>query len=501
MNISIKNIKLTPHIILCVFLVTHVLLWSLLPLLREILPIDAAECIIWGSYMDFGTNKHPPLAGWLAYWVYNIFKSDYSIYLLGQICIATGFVYIYKLGKIFLDDIKALFAVLLLETCYVYTYMGIYEGFNPNFILLALYPFLAYYFYKCLNEDNIKNWVFLGVGFGLGFIGKYQILMIFLSMLIYLIFTETGRKQFKNKGLYISAIIALFIVLPHFMWMYNHDFFSLNYFKLCELQYTNHYFGWSEHIKAPVFFILNQILTLITVLFIYFTAILFSNKKICFNNNINNDKSKFLITVGILPIILQTFPSIINGSYLVPQWGYCLLSLNTILLFYFFPFELSKKVIKYFAFWIVSAIFVSSFVLGYIFYTEKSFASRFPVEQVTKTLSEKYTKETGKPLKYIGGFIELTIPLELYNKDYIAVLNTYKYPNPWINTKDLKESGAIVIGRYQDLMRKYVRTTAPYYNEEFEIKDFYITVKNHLGKEKVYKMYYVIIPAIKNFTQ
>ena len=119
-----------------IFLFLHVLLWSLIPLLREILPIDAMECIFWGGLSDFGTNKHPPLAGWLAASVYNLCgKSDYSIYLLGQSFILMGFIYIYKLGKIFFDETKAILAVMIMEACFVYTYMGIYDGFNPNFLL------------------------------------------------------------------------------------------------------------------------------------------------------------------------------------------------------------------------------------------------------------------------------------------------------------------------------------------------------------------------------
>lgn len=60
--------------IFIIFLILHVALWSLLPLIWEILPIDAMECIYWGSLLDFGTNKHPPLAAWLAYFVHYIFK-------------------------------------------------------------------------------------------------------------------------------------------------------------------------------------------------------------------------------------------------------------------------------------------------------------------------------------------------------------------------------------------------------------------------------------------
>ncbi len=488
---------LTPNFLLYIFVIIHVIVWSMLPLLREILPIDAAECIIWGSYLDFGTNKHPPLAGWLAYFVYSIFKSDFSIYLLGQLFVGAGFVYIYKIGKLFFSDLKALFAVLLLEICYVYTYMGIYEAFNPNFLLLFLLPFLTYYFYKCLHEDTLKNWVILGFGYGFAFIGKYQTIMLFAGMLTYLLITKIGRIQFQKKGIYIAGIIAFMCVLPHIIWLCNHDFLSFNYFKLCELKYSHIYYGWSKYIESPMFFLLNLLLPLIGLLFVYFTTIKIAGQKYCINKIVNDD-SMFLVATGILPVIFQILPAMVRGAYLVPQWGYCLLYMITILLFYFFPFELSKKAIKYLLFWIIAGAVATYLILGYIYYTEKSFASRFPVEQVTKTLSDIYVKETGKPLKYIGGFIELTIPLELYNKNYVSVLDTYGYKNPWIDMADLKDSGALIIGRNKKLMEKYIIATMHDYNGKFKINKFNIVVENCLGKTKTYEMLYVVIPPAAN---
>ena len=146
--------------IFIIFLILHTIVWSVLPLLREIMPIDAMECIYWGGLMDLGTNKHPPLAGWMAYFVYNLFgKTDISIYLLGQISIIAGFIYLYKLGRIFLSKTASLLAVMIMEACFVYTYMGIYDGFNPNFLLLAFLPIISYYFYKAVNEEKIRSWL------------------------------------------------------------------------------------------------------------------------------------------------------------------------------------------------------------------------------------------------------------------------------------------------------------------------------------------------------
>ena len=162
-----KDFKSKLSIIFIIFLVSNLLLWSLLSLIRQILPIDALECIYWGSLIDFGTNKHPPLAAWLAYSVYNIFKSDYSIYLLGQISILIGIIYTFRLGKLFLGETKAILSVLIMEACFVYTYMGIYDGFNPNFLLLCFLPIITFYFYKTMHGE------IYGIGLNLVYLSGY----------------------------------------------------------------------------------------------------------------------------------------------------------------------------------------------------------------------------------------------------------------------------------------------------------------------------------------
>ena len=124
----------------CLFLLIHFIVWTATGLIRTVLPTDALEGIYWGSLHDFGTPKHPPFAGWLTYWIYSVFKSDFSIYFVSQAFIIGGFYYIYKLGKIFLDEKRAMLSVILLEGCWVYSYITGYYGFNPDVNTSLLIP-------------------------------------------------------------------------------------------------------------------------------------------------------------------------------------------------------------------------------------------------------------------------------------------------------------------------------------------------------------------------
>ena len=57
-----------------IFLFVHLIIWSTIGLIRTVMPTDSLEGVYWGYFHDFGTPKHPPLAGWLTYLAYIPFK-------------------------------------------------------------------------------------------------------------------------------------------------------------------------------------------------------------------------------------------------------------------------------------------------------------------------------------------------------------------------------------------------------------------------------------------
>ena len=471
------------------FIVLHVCLWAFLPLLRAILPIDALEGIQWGSMLDFGTNKHPPLASWISYSIYHVFQTDFSIYLLGQMFIALGFIYMYKLAKFFLDETYAILSVMIMEGCFVYSYMSIYDGFNPNFVLLGLLPFVTYEFYKSITFNRKHNWLFLGFGAGFCLLDKYQSILVFISMFLYLCFFK--REVFKLKRFYIAALIAILMFLPHIIWLYDNNFFPLQYFVECEQKYSAYYPPILRYIVSPVVFLANQIFALAGTLFIFILAHLIFKEPFKLNKN---KEGMFLVFVGLLPLFLQAIPGLITGNHIINVWGYPLLFMAGIMLFYFFPIKNNEKITKFITNFVFFAMFVIFVVLTIVFTTERNFANRFESYNVANQLKEIYLKETNRPLKYLGGFIELTIPLNIYNNDFNVVLDTYGHKNPWINQDDLKKNGAMVIHRHPNQMLTFIQRNFPWNKQMIEFKEFSFKVKSVIGRERTYKMYYYIVP-------
>jgi len=127
--INKKNIPLVFNI----FILTHLFVWTLIPFLsNKNLPLDVIEALAWGTNLDWGWVKHPPLSVFFPEVFYQIFgNQDWAYYLLSQIFIVLSFVIIFKLSKEFLkNEVYALISVFLLEGVYFYNFTT--PEFNVN---------------------------------------------------------------------------------------------------------------------------------------------------------------------------------------------------------------------------------------------------------------------------------------------------------------------------------------------------------------------------------
>ena len=76
MTINNKNIDNVFYI----FVTAHLIFWTLIPsLTNHNLPLDTIEALAWGSNLDWGFNKHPPMSAFFPEIFYQILAILYHI--------------------------------------------------------------------------------------------------------------------------------------------------------------------------------------------------------------------------------------------------------------------------------------------------------------------------------------------------------------------------------------------------------------------------------------
>ncbi len=313
MTINNKNIDNVFYI----FVTAHLIFWTLIPSVsNHNLPLDTIEALAWGSNLDWGFNKHPPMSAFVPQVLYQIFgPQDWIYYSLSQIFVIISFFYVFKFSnEIFNNKLLGLISVLLIEAIYFYNFTT--PEFNVNVCQLPFWSLTVFYSWKIYSGKEIKflDCFLVGLYAAFGFLSKYLFLYLLISidlLFIYLIFFKKERK-FDFKYL-ITLEVFLVVLVPHFIWLYNNDFITITYgLARTGLEQSI----YLDHIKFPVIFLLKQVGILIPFLILCRLLV----KKIKLNLNFKDKKLLFLVAINILPIVLMFLTSLITGSKIRTMW-------------------------------------------------------------------------------------------------------------------------------------------------------------------------------------
>jgi 4-amino-4-deoxy-L-arabinose transferase-like glycosyltransferase len=295
------------------FLFAHLTLWTLFPSISNInLPLDTIEALAWGSNLEWGFDKHPPLSAFAVEIFYFIFgPNDWAYYLLSQIFVVTAFVYVWKLSnEIFKEKTYSLLSVFTLSSIYYYNFTS--PEFNVNVSQLPFWAMSVYYFWRGINSKSKINWILFGIFSALGFLSKYLFIYILASLFLYFF---TNIKKYKKfiPNYFLSALITLLILTPHFIWLFENNFvtifYGLNRSALMEVVLIN-------HLINPIIFLIKQ--TIILIPFFIMISILIKNYKM--KINIKNRESLFLLFITLVPILLVVITSIFTGAKIRTMW-------------------------------------------------------------------------------------------------------------------------------------------------------------------------------------
>tara|TARA_Y100001970_G_scaffold263483_1_gene348980 strand:+ start:3974 stop:5299 length:1326 start_codon:yes stop_codon:yes gene_type:complete len=375
MTINNKNVTNVFYI----FVIAHLIFWTLIPsLTNHNLPLDTIEALAWGSNLDWGFNKHPPMSAFFVEIFFRIFGSqDWSYYLLSQIFVIISFYYVFKLSKELLkNDLLALVSVLLIEGIYFYNFTT--PEFNVNICQLPFWSLTIYYSWKIYNGKNIKfsDCFFVGLFAAFGFLSKYLFVYLLLSidiLFFYLIFIKKERK-FDFKYL-ITIEIFLILLIPHLIWLNNNDFISITYgLARAGLEQSS----IIDHLKFPLIFILKQIGILTPFLIMIWLLI----KKFKFKFNLKDKKLLFLLAINILPFLLIFLTSLITGSKIRTMWMTPFYLFVGTLLVYLFQSQINLKKLKPFMVVFILFFLLSPSLYAYVSLSNKDKRTDYPGKEI-----------------------------------------------------------------------------------------------------------------------
>ena len=395
MSIYNKNI----NNIFFIFLISHLIIWTVIPsITNNNLPLDTIEALAWGSNLDWGFNKHPPMSAFFSELFFNIFGSqDWAYYLLSQLFVIISFFYVFKFAdEIFKDRLLSLISIFLLEGIYFFNFTT--PEFNVNVCQLPFWSLTVYYSWQVYNKKDIRflDCFLVGLFGAIGFLSKY--LFAYLLLSIFILFIYLFLKKEKKFDFKYVIIIEIFVVLlvPHIIWLFQNDFITIFYgLKRSGLENTNIF----DHIKFPTIFLFKQIGILIPFFILNWLLI----KNIKFKINLKDKKLIFLIFINLVPIILIFITSLIIGSKIRTMWMTPFYLFFGVMSVYLFQSRINTKKIKSFLYCFLFLFFLSPTLYAYISVSETDKRTDYPGKEIAKKVQLVWDQDFNEEIEFVIG--------------------------------------------------------------------------------------------------
>jgi len=390
---NIAKIKINK--ISTIFLLSHLIIWTVIPFAtNNNLPLDTIEALAWGSNLDWGFNKHPPLSAFFAEIFYQVFGSqDWAYYFLSQIFVTTSFFIVWKFSDgFFLNKTYSLISVLLLEGVYFYNYTT--PEFNVYICELPFWALTVFFCWKGFKGNKIFDWLIFGFFAALGVLSHYLFIYLLAAMNIFFLYM-IFKKKINFKCL-VSLITFFLVLLPHLIWLIENNYTTITY--------GFHRTGEGDqslldHIYYPIVFLGKQAGILIPL----FLMVLFLVPKFKINFNFKDKKLLFLLTINIIPISLIFLTSMIMGVKIRSMWMTPFYLFLGVLIVYIFHTQINLKKLKNFITLFLFLFLFSPFVYAYVSITQTDKRTDYDGKGIADSIQKIWNKKYNSRIEYVKG--------------------------------------------------------------------------------------------------
>ena len=377
------------------FLFVHLAIWTLVPTLaNQNLPLDTIEALAWGSNLDWGFNKHPPLSAFAVEIFYQIFGSkDWAYYFLSQVFVVTSFFVVWKFSEDFFQNkIHSLLAILLLEGIYFYNYIT--PEFNVYVCELLFWALTVLFCWKGFKDNKNSDWLIFGLFAALGVLSHYLFIYLLAAMDVFFLYMIIKKKI--NYKCLISLAPFLLVLLPHFIWLTENNYTTITYaLHRTGLEEPN----FLNHIVHPLIFLGKQIGILVP----FFLMFLFIVSKLKTKFSFKDKKLLFLLTINIVPIILMFLTSMLMGVKIRTMWMTPFYLFFGVLIIYIFQSQINLNKLKSFVSVFLILFIFSPFAYAYVSITQTDKRTDYPGKENAEIIQKWWNNEHGgKIIKVIG---------------------------------------------------------------------------------------------------
>ncbi len=402
-------------------------------------PLDVVEGLVWAPHWLIGTYKHPPLPSWIIE-IFVTLTRDVILgpYLAAQISVALTYWFLYRLGYLLMDPVRAAAGTALIAASYYFTVPTI--EFNHNVIQLPLWAGTIF-IYAHIRRDpsSLLKWTLLGFICGLGLYAKYSFALLIGVLFLSCIVESSMRSVWASRGPYVAMLVALVTFAPHLTWLIAHNFEP--FFYLADR-------ADSPTASTPFWFLGAQLADHLPMVVPLLFAGIGSLKGAKVLTAEKHDRL-FLRLVTFVPVLLTLAFAVITNSRIKDMWGMAMFTPLGLLMVMELGREWSFPMIRRAT--LASCGLIVLVGVGFALHAQFIFGgaaprTNWPMRTIASEAQAVWAKSTSAPLAIIGGtpWIAGLAAIETPLRNRVIIGDTLAH-SPWLSTDDVRTKGALFL--------------------------------------------------------
>ncbi len=426
------------------FACIYFLAWIIVPALAIAnVPIDTLEGYAWGHEWQWGTYKHPPLAGWILEALAVITnRANWACFLANELAVITTFWAVWQTGRRIVSETSALIGALLIAVIPYYNI--IIPEFNPNVLQLPFWALTGWSFHKAVKENKTTDWLLLGVWAAASLYTKYSSALLLAALAGLILYHPRARKRLKAKGPWLALLTLAALLAPHVVWLFKTGFMPFTY---AADRFEHLPYGRLAFLAVPALFVFWQAATLLPAVVLYGFSFGIPAK---IKHPRSFDKA-FLTFITFGPALMACFISMVTEGVIRNMWATPFWNFIGLWAVYSFQPDFSPKNIRRFT-RLLGFLFIAGLIgfccvedlTPYITHKVKriNFSGPLFAEQISKTWAARYHQ----PLRYVVGDTWIGGVIAWYAPDRPHQLTDGNYKiSPWIDPADIKKYGGVIV--------------------------------------------------------
>jgi len=422
--------------------------WGIFTFSRHYLDgADMVENYAWGMEWQWGTNKHPPLFGWITAAWFQLFPvGDGAYYLLNQVNLAIALGLLALAMKRILSWEKVLAAVVLTT---LGTHFGPDSGFKYN-ANTALLPFVAGFVWSLLHaleRGRVRWFVLAGVFAAAALLTKYYALVLFAAIGLAMLLALRPPAARLIQGAGIATATVLLLVSPHIAWSIHHGWPSLHY-----MHEAHAIPGLTGEVEAYVVALVGALLFSGVALLAWAGSLVRLPPGPA---DAAPRPPRLGLGILVLSVALTVLAALVQGISPVSSWlipallflGWALVDLM--------PPRLDSGLFSRRVFRIGLAYLLLAVVVAAIWERQYRAYPARPAwalpQDIAEDVTRLYRDTYGQPVEYVGGTFPLPYILSFYSPDHPHGLYGFDLAgpdlaqSPWIDARALKSGNKLAV--------------------------------------------------------